>query len=545
MINQYNEDEGWKVKILTHIEEPEENADEALTSRIVWSRKKTIKVLLTLIVLVFCVSVGLFIHISAPKKESEDEFIKYVEAGAYSKARNDYINTDEDVEKYCEFIENYFEELIKEYNRTNDTSVYDSILRYEEIYDYRFNLNLDLFYNLYNSKETYKYGVKCYENNDYINAYDSFGYVLENDSNYDSARKYMREIKESFKDDVVNVNIWYTNEKEKVIAEKLEELYIKNNEEEEKLFESRFIYKRVNEEDIKKGMSEGECGIIFTDNVAYDVNGRIYSTSTEILAYNTDYYEALQADSMDTILDMDMDITNIYIPLTDGKFLSGLLSTYNGSIYREEILEGEEWIFSGDYTVDIGNYELEYILNYIKELNNNPKVYKEEDGIEKFANGEIAAAIISSDDYESIKERLGDKLGVTRLPAVSVEGIDLASNKVRIQGINKYSTIKVVYNDAKSNKVIVDFESGIYTNEFARYILEEFGLYNEAYQYLYGTDDKYISIIEQQCMENYNQIDYYDDKIREWMDELAALTRNAASEEDIYNYINSAYWLMN
>jgi len=29
------------------------------------------------------------------------------------------------------------------------------------------------------------------------------------------------------------------------------------------------------------------------------------------------------------------------------------------------------------------------------------------------------------------------------------------------------------------------------------------------------------------------------------MDELAALTRNAASEEDIYNYINSAYWLMN
>lgn len=542
MVKQHNEDEGWKVNIITNIDKSEADAEETVALRTVWSRKKKIMVLLALIILVFGVSAGLLIHILGGKKETEDEFIKYVKAGAYARARYEYIRTDEDVEKYSEFVENYFEELVNVYNETSDDVAYDAVRRYEEVYDYKFDINSEVFYALYDSKYSYKYGLSFYKNNDFSTAYEYLKCVIKEDSNYESAQKYMAEMKELLKNELVTINIWYTNKQEKLIAQKLEEIY--NNSNEMKLYNSEFKYKLVNEEDVKKGMPEGECGIVFTGNDSYDNDEHVYSTSTDILVYNMDYYEKLQVDSMNAILERNIDVPNIYIPLTDGKFLSGLLSTYNGSIYREEMFEGDKWVYSGDYSVVIGEYELEYLLNYARELNNNQKVYTAEDGIEKFANGEIAAAIISSDDYEGIKARLGNKLGVAKLPKVSVKGIDLSSNSIRLQGVNKYRTMKFVCSDNKSSDVVYKFGDGIYTDEFSRYILEEFDLYNEL-GYTYGKDDKYIDIVGQQCMENLNNINYYDEQIKMWMDEMAAFTRKATSEEEILNYIDSTQWIQN
>ena len=146
MVEQHNE-EGWKVNILTNIEKTEET-EEAI-SKIVWSRRKKIKVVLVLMVLLFGVCTGLIFYKSTLKKEPADKFINLVNTGAYGYARTEYIKTDEDVDKYSEFVENYYEELVDEYNETNDDLVLYSIRRFEEVFEYKFNLNTGRFSTIY------------------------------------------------------------------------------------------------------------------------------------------------------------------------------------------------------------------------------------------------------------------------------------------------------------------------------------------------------------------------------------------------------------
>ena len=68
-------------------------------------------------------------------------------------------------------------------------------------------------------------------------------------------------------------------------------------------------------------------------------------------------------------------------------------------MYKEMLFEDESWGYSEDYTVLIENYELENVLKCVKELNDNPNVYTDDDGVEKFANGEFA---------EEAKESIAD-----------------------------------------------------------------------------------------------------------------------------------------
>lgn len=540
MVNIYtDEDKGWKVNIIQNTEEPQNELEET-ASKIVWSRKKKIGVLLVMIVLTICVCMGLVWYIKDLKDIKNDGFTRLIEAGAYGYAYSEYIKTDEDVDKYSEFINDYYDELVKEYNETNNFELRYPIIRFDELYGYRFDIETSLFYRIENSKNSYNYGVECYNEKDIINAYAYFSEVLKEDSYYDSAQKYMKDMKEAASNEVATINVWYTNEQEKLVAEKLEEMYTRDNSE-NNLYRTEFKYKLVSKEEANKGFGEGENGIIFKESGNY--NSEVYSKSTELLMYNKDYFDASQIKRLSNILEYDLDVYNIYIPLTNGKFIAGMLSTYEGSIYSEEVFVDGEWVSGNNYEIGISDYYISDILNYVRLLKDNPKVYTGEDGIEKFANGEIGAAIISSDEYEVLKEQMGDKLGIAILPCVTVKGIDLLDNDRQMQGVDKCKYIEFIFLDSKCEDVLGKLGASMYESEFGEYLSEEFNLYNDSLEIEYDSEDSFIDILGQQCMSNYSFVDYYDETVGKWMDKLAAFTLKATSEEEIVDYVESKTWL--
>ncbi len=538
-----NEDEGWKVNITTKVETNEEAKEETI-EKISWSRKKKIQVLSGLIVLVIAVCAGLIWHIKGMKDSDEDRFVRLVEAGAYEYAYEEYMTTDEDIEKYSEYIQDYFDELVNKYNETGDSELSNLIMRFDEVYGYKFDIDTSFFYLITESKQYYKYAMMSYGENSIVDAYDNFSCVKEEDTNYESARKYMKELREKARNSTATINVIYTNEQEKLVAEKLEEIFYLNNKPEEALYKIVFEYTQVTEKELEESLPEGEAGLIFYDNKSYyEYDMDTYGVSTEILVYNEKYFDDTEIKNLDSIINKGLPVQNIYIPLRKGSIISGMFSAYDSSIYSDYILMEDEWEYSEDYVISMSRNNIKAIMDYVRRLKNNPNVYIKDDGMEKFINGEIAAMIIQSDEYQQIRNELGEGYHTATLPYMLCEDAGTLEKEKKMQGVNKCKCIDFVYADDICNSAIEKLSSYIYESDFTSYLSKELGIYSESVTMLYSMEDDYITSIEQQITNNYNNVDYYNLWTRDRMDELAAFSVKAASREEIYEYADNIEWL--
>lgn len=534
-------DDGWKVNIKPKIDNKVEDTDEVVET-IPWTRRKKIQVLCSLIVLVIGICVLLVFYIKDMNNSGNSHFESLLEGEAYSYAYHKYIQTDEDIEKYDEVVKYYFDELVEKYNQTGDEIEREKVERFNDIYGYKFDIDTYEFSMLKDSKDVYKYSLEAFDAGRIMEAYNYLLLVNEKDSNYESAKEYMKKIKEEIGNKVLSINMIYSEENDRKIAQKIADIYKKG--EADIPYKVEFKYTKVKEDELDYSVPKGEMGVIFRNNTGYfEGNSVSYALGTQVLVYNKDYYSELDMEKIEIILAREIDIPNIYIPLTDGKLLAGLISAYDFYMYNNSYLEGDEYVYTDEYEMSIPKYDLAALMDEYRKLGSNENVYTEEDGIEKFMNGEVAAAIVDSDECEKLSNKLGDKFGISTLPYISCEGTGLQKKEKRMQGILECkSVIFKNENDDISIDVAYKIDMIFWEQEFAEFLADEIGAYSE-YANMPIVEGSYLKEVQEQCTANYNNVEYGNPNVKKKIDELAAFSQKATSYEEIYQYVNNLEWL--
>lgn len=154
------------------------------------------------------------------------------------------------------------------------------------------------------------------------------------------------------------------------------------------------------------------------DSVSIDgsVYGFPFTTNTWYMFYDKSVFSDDDIKSLDTMLEKG----KVAFPLTNSWYIASFYVANGGTMFGDDQMDESAGIdFSGDKGTQV--------TDYLVDLAANPNFVNDADGagIAGLRDGSIKAMFSGSWDAASVKEALGDNMGVAALPTVKINGNDV------------------------------------------------------------------------------------------------------------------------
>lgn len=180
---------------------------------------------------------------------------------------------------------------------------------------------------------------------------------------------------------------------------------------------------------------------IVVDSVTLDgaVYGVPFTTNTWFMYYNKDVISDEDAKSMDTMLEK----TGVTFPLSNSWYIPAFYYADGGTMFGDNGQDPDAGI----------KFDLPDVTKTLVDMVANPNFKNDADGfgLSAFTNGDVNVYFSGSWDYQTLKDKFGDKLGLSQLPTIKINGEDKqlkAFSGSKAVGVNP---------NAKSPKAAVEF----------------------------------------------------------------------------------------
>lgn len=589
-IEERPEWEQWQVQVIEKVSPP---GEEEQAEAVKWSRKKKLLVLFLFVFAIGAAIAGMYIYTVQRETEEEQKSLEYFErlmkAKRYWTILETYIEneaiSEEDKKKYTDAIEKKSEELCEQYNQNPLDEKMSLDL---EMFIGVFDVGEEEYERLRNSKMNYMWGESKYNDGQYLGAYDLLRMVAENDTNYEQAQKYIRQIEGRGRKQT-EITVWYTTEFEGNLAKCGEKLLLEKNPDIEKFYSLRFKNVQMSGADMKKELEqeEGERpDLIFSEELRglWDMpqEDRYYSfrewgTAMPVLLYNkklisedSRLWEIMDSShaqgNMGDFLNEKKEgaLANIYLPLESAEGLEMFLkATGYFSMYPEEV----EYLFNDDLTggarQDYGDKYISNlrearmidVLDYVRVLAASEMVYTGADGPELFRQGKIAAAVVEPQDCREMIRALGEEnISASPMPMFSVaDGLSY-----NLAGLEKSYYLGIIQGDVgygSKGELLEYFAEQMESSDMRRYLEENYDMRVQLWGVEEDSGEKENIFLKAQKQSEYyaqSRVEegecYYVDlksenEIRRKMGQLARDILQMGSRREIQNYVYSLDWI--
>lgn len=162
---------------------------------------------------------------------------------------------------------------------------------------------------------------------------------------------------------------------------------------------------------VKSTNSQAVVDSITADGGIYGVP---FTTNTWFLYYNKKVYSESDVKSLDTMLEKG----KVAFPLTNGWYNAAFYLANGCTLFGDGTDAAAGVDFSGD--------KASAVTEYLVDLCKNPNFINDADGagIAGLRDGSVNAIFSGTWDAESVKEALGDNMGVAALPTVNIGGTE-------------------------------------------------------------------------------------------------------------------------
>ncbi len=153
------------------------------------------------------------------------------------------------------------------------------------------------------------------------------------------------------------------------------------------------------------------------DSVTVDggIYGVPFTTNTWEMFYNKDVFTEDDVKNLDTMLEKGKVAFNI----TDAWYVASFFVGNGCTMFGEDGTDNDAGIdFSGNKALGATNYIIDMVnnKNFVNDADNA--------GMSGMADGSVGAMFTGSWNYNSLKDSLGDKLGVVACPTITIDGKD-------------------------------------------------------------------------------------------------------------------------
>ncbi len=164
------------------------------------------------------------------------------------------------------------------------------------------------------------------------------------------------------------------------------------------------------EEQVKKDNSQ-----TFVDTVTYTdggVYGFPYTANTWFMYYDTRVFSADDVKSLETMLEKG----KVAFPITNSWYIWSFYAAAGGTLFGDKGVDAAAGIQLGSKATDV----TKYLVNLAK----NPNFINDGsgEGLGGLRDGSVAAMFSGTWDAVSVKEALGDNMGVAQLPTITING---------------------------------------------------------------------------------------------------------------------------
>lgn len=197
----------------------------------------------------------------------------------------------------------------------------------------------------------------------------------------------------------------------------------------------------IYEEEIKRTNSETVINSLIDDGFLYGVP---FTTNTWFMFYDKSVFSEEDVKNLDTMLEKGV----VSFPFTNSWYLPAFYIGNGCTLFGDGTDE--------DAGVDFGGEKAEVVTDYLIDLFSNPNFVVDADGsgIAGLRDGSIHAMFTGSWDAASIKEILGDNMGVCALPSYTLNGEE--------KQMMAYAGSKAIGVNATSDHMVASIQLAIY-----------------------------------------------------------------------------------
>ena len=162
---------------------------------------------------------------------------------------------------------------------------------------------------------------------------------------------------------------------------------------------------------VKSTNSEAIVNSVTVDGAIYGVP---FTTNTWFMYYNKSLLTDADIKNLDTMLTKG----KVAFPLTNSWYIASFFVANGGTMFGDGTDEAAGINFGGTAGEEVTNYliDLAKNANFVNDASG--------EGIAGMADGSIAAMFSGSWDYATLKDALGDNLGIAALPTITINGTD-------------------------------------------------------------------------------------------------------------------------
>lgn len=150
------------------------------------------------------------------------------------------------------------------------------------------------------------------------------------------------------------------------------------------------------------------------------VYGFPFTPNTFMLFYDKSKYSEEEVKNLDTMMAKDLGdgVSNFSSPINNSWYISAYYYAGGGELFGPNGNDEAAGMTFGDHPE---------VTKYLVNLKNNPKYFCDPAdstgaSLSKFTDGKLGAFTTGSWDAEAIKKSLGDNMGVTQLPTITLNG---------------------------------------------------------------------------------------------------------------------------
>lgn len=150
------------------------------------------------------------------------------------------------------------------------------------------------------------------------------------------------------------------------------------------------------------------------------IYGFPFTPNTFMLFYDKSKFSADEVKNLDTMMSKNLGdgVSNFSCPINNSWYISSFYYAGGGELFGENGTDEDAGMTFGDHPE---------VTKYLVSLKNNPKYFCEPAdstgaSLSKFTDGKLGAFTTGSWDADAIKKALGDNMGVTQLPTITLDG---------------------------------------------------------------------------------------------------------------------------
>ena len=170
-------------------------------------------------------------------------------------------------------------------------------------------------------------------------------------------------------------------------------------------------------DDMKANNSETMANSVVYKDGTY---GFPFTPNTFLLFYDKSKYTEDQVKSLDTMMAQDLGegVTNFSFAINNSWYLPAFYYAGGGEVFGPDGTDESAGVTFGEHPE---------VTKYVVNLKNNPKFFCESSdstgaSLNKFSEGKLGAYATGSWDAKDIKKYLGDNMGATKLPTITLDG---------------------------------------------------------------------------------------------------------------------------